>query len=314
MLPDHRDLGPVALTIGVLDGVHRGHAALLRRTAGEARRLGGRAVALTLDPHPRCVLDPEHCPAVITSLRERRDLAHLRGADRLVPLHFTAEVSRLSAEDFCAELCRAFDLRRLVIGPDFALGHRRRGDAEFLRAYGRDHGFTVTVVGPVLSGGAPVSSTRVRAALERGRLAEAGRLLGHPYILDGVVVHGEGVGHRLGFPTANLDVNGHRCLPAVGVYCGWAHVQGAWYRGAASVGYRPTFGGTRLTVEWHLLDFDDDIYDEWVRAVFTHRLRDEVAYAGEPALISQIGRDVRVTRRRMADAAPPAELAPGAPS
>jgi riboflavin kinase/FMN adenylyltransferase len=312
VLGDHRDLGPVALTIGVLDGVHRGHAELVQTAARVAAEVGGRATAMTIDPHPRCVLDPAACPPALTAMAARTDLLRAAGAAAVLVLPFSRAVSEWSAEDFSTSLTRILDLRALVIGPDFALGHDRRGNAAFLEEFGRDHGFTVTVAEPLIHRGERISSTRVRAALQGGDMELVVELLGHPHIVDGVVVHGEGVGRRLGFPTANLDVGSNRCLPAVGVYAGWAWARGAWYPAAGSIGHRPTFGSHGLSVEWHLLDFDEDIYDETIRIAMTHRLRDEVAYAGEAALIEQIALDVVACRRLLEGQRQPAALAPGA--
>jgi riboflavin kinase/FMN adenylyltransferase len=299
---------PVACTIGVFDGVHRGHQRLLAATVAAARQIGGLAVAVTFEPHPRAVLDPANVPPELTTLDEKRERLTAAGIDRVVVVNFTREVSQWSAEQFCERLLDRFDLRRLVVGPGFALGRARRGDIDFLRRFGAGHGFTVETVGAVSEEGDPISSTRIRSALVSGDVEEAARLLGHPYFLDGTVERGNRVGWRLGFPTANLGVEPGKCLPELGIYTTWIHAREAWRPAASSIGYRPTFGGDRLTVEAHLLDFDADLYGERVRLAFVHRLREERWYPEEAALIAQMRLDVAETRRRLETAAAPAEL------
>jgi len=299
---------PAACTVGVFDGVHRGHQKLLATTVSTARELGGLAVAVTFEPHPRAVLDPGSAPPELTTLAEKRERMAAFGVDRMVVVNFTREVSEWSAERFCERLLDRFDLRRLVVGPGFALGHGRRGDISFLREFGAAHGFEVTEVEPVMEDGGPVSSTRIRAALVSGEVEEAARLLGFPYFVDGTVERGNAVGRRLGFPTANLSVEAGKCLPELGIYAAWLRVRGEWHRTAASLGYRPTFGGDRLTLEAHLLDFDADLYGERARLAFVHRLREERSYPDEGSLIAQMRDDVAETRRRLGSAEPPRDL------
>ena len=296
------------LTIGNFDGVHRGHERLISMLVADARQRGGEAVVLTFDPHPRCVLDPDNCPLQITTLDEKRDLIAALGVDRLVVLEFTRTLSRWSAEHFCDQLLESFPLARLVVGHDFALGHKRRGDIPFLQAYGAEHGFDVATVDVLGERGEVISSSLVRSALLSGDLSRANRYLGHPYFIDAWVEHGEKVGRRIGFPTANLAITPGKCLPARGVYAVWVKVRDAWCMGATNVGYRPTFGGDRLTVEAFLLDFDGDIYRERVRAAFVARLREERRYPSADALAAQIARDVEATRRVLARHPAPAQL------
>ncbi len=301
-----RSRPPAVCSVGVFDGVHRGHQRLLSATLAGARELGAVAAVVTFEPHPRAVLDAASAPPELTTLDEKRERLAALGVDIAVVVNFTREVSEWSAEQFCLRLSERFELRRLVIGPGFALGHDRRGDADFLRSFGSGHGFDVVEVEPVTEGGRPISSSRVRTALLSGEVEEAGRLLGTPYFMDGTVERGSAVGRRLGFPTANLGVAPGKCLPELGIYSGWLRVRGEWHRAAASIGYRPTFGGDRLTVEAHLLDFDADIYGERARLAFVHRLREERLYPDEASLIDQMGDDVAETRRRLEGTGPPA--------
>jgi riboflavin kinase/FMN adenylyltransferase len=302
--PDPR---PAAVTVGVFDGVHRGHRQLIAATVGAAREISGMAVAVTFAPHPRAVLDPPNAPPEITTLAEKHELLAEEGIDRIVVVPFTREVSQWSAERFCRRLLEGFDVRRLLVGPGFALGHDRQGDTAYLRRFGAAHGFAVVEVQPISEDGVRVSSTRIRSALVSGDVAGAAHLLGRAYTVDGIVERGNGVGRRLGFPTANLSVEAGKCLPALGIYASWLRVRGRWHPAATSVGYRPTFGGDRLTVEAHILDFDADIYDEWVRLAFSDRLREERMYADEASLIAQMHRDIAQTRRRLSGLSPPAQ-------
>jgi riboflavin kinase / FMN adenylyltransferase len=297
---------PVVLTIGSFDGVHRGHTALLDAAGAAARDVGAETALLTFDPHPRCVLDPPRCPRSLTTLAEKRSLLAARSLDRMVVLAFNREVSGWGAEQFCDLLLEAFDIRALLVGHDFALGHKRQGDVAFLREYGRRHGFEVGQVGAVAVGGEAVSSSLIRSLLGEGDVISAAELLGRPYFMDATVEHGEEVGRHLGFPTANLSIAADKCLPAPGVYAMWVRVDGAWHAAATNVGYRPTFGGDRLTVEAYLLDFSGDLYDREVRAVFVERLREERSYPSADELVTQIGRDVAEVRSLLEAAAPPA--------
>lgn len=296
---------PVVLTIGNFDGVHLGHVALLSAVRSKAVALGAQSTLMTFDPHPRCVLDPARCPQSLTTVAEKQDLLAAAGLDHLVVLHFTREVSTWGAEQFCDMLRDAFDLRALVVGHDFALGHKRQGDIAFLRDYGDRHGFPVVVVDAVRVGGEVVSSSRVRALLAEGDVAGASALLGRLHFMDSVVEHGQEVGRHLGFPTANLSIAAEKCLPASGVYAMWVRVDGAWHPAATNVGYRPTFGGDRLTVEAFLLDYSGDLYGREVRAVFVERLREERAYGSVDELVAQIGRDVEQVRTVLSGVAPP---------
>ncbi len=297
---------PVVLTIGNFDGVHRGHMALLAATQSESAARGAQSTLLTFDPHPRCVLDPAHCPQSLTTVGEKQAVLAASGLDRLVVLPFTRTVSAWGAEQFCDMLREAFDLTALVVGHDFALGHKRQGDLGFLRAYGERHGFPVIVVDAVRVDGEPVSSSRIRALLADGDVRQATALLGRQHFMDAIVEHGEQVGRHLGFPTANLSIGVTKCLPAPGVYAMWVRVDGGWHAAATNVGYRPTFGGDRLTVEAFLLDFSGDLYEREVRAVFVERLREERAYPEVAELVAQIERDVGEVRRLMAGETPPA--------
>ena len=296
---------PVVLTIGNFDGIHLGHLALLEEVRRRAAPLGAQTAVLTFDPHPRCVLDPARCPQSLTTLAEKTDVLDSWGLDRLLVLPFTREVSGWGAAHFCDLLRAALDIRALVVGYDFALGHKRQGDVPFLREYWGSHGVEVVQVGEVQATTGTVSSGRVRELLAAGDVGAAAGLLGRPYFMDALVVHGDEVGRHLGYPTANLSIASDKCIPEPGVYAMWVRVEGTWHMAATNVGYRPTFGGNRLTVEAFLLDFSGDLYDTAVRAVFVERLREERTYATVDALVAQIALDVDSARRILAAAGPP---------
>jgi riboflavin kinase/FMN adenylyltransferase len=299
---------PVSLTIGNFDGVHRGHRRLIEALVSDARGRNGEAVLMTFDPHPRCVLDPDNCPQQITTLDEKREVIASLGVDRLVVLEFTRELSQWTAEHFCTQLLASFPLARLVVGHDFALGNKRRGDIPFLRSFGEGHGFDVVTVDPLDDGGEVVSSSLVRASLIGGDLERANRFLGAPFFADAWIEHTDSVDRSEGHPSAHLAITPGKCLPARGVYATWLKVRGRWRMAAVNVGYGPTFGHDRLTVEALLLDFEGDLYRQTVRAAFVARLREERRFGGVEELGAQIGRDIEQARVALSTAGPPEAL------
>jgi len=288
------------VTIGTYDGVHRGHQAVLRQTAREARARGTEAVAVTFDPHPRCVLDPDRCPPSLTTVDEKLLLLREAGIDRTLVVKFTPAVARLTPEGFMRRLEGAIAIRHMVEGYDFAFGRNRSGDRRFLTRYGARAGFRVTTVAPQRLGTAAISSSRIRRLLLAGQLAQANRRLGHAYFMLGSVEHGFQVGTRIGFPTANLRLTPNKLVPLRGVYAVRIGLAERWYRGALNIGYRPTFGGDKQTVEAFVLDFQGDLYHEAVRVDLVARLRDERKFETVNALIRQIGRDVERVRQVLA--------------
>ncbi len=284
------------VTIGSFDGVHIGHQRLVRRVRATAARRGMTAIALTFDPHPRCVVDPSGCPLMLTSLEERVELLERAGAQRVVIVPFTPELSRWSAERFASDLTERLDMRELIVGPGFALGRGREGDVDFLSRLGAGSGFTVTSVPAWNRGGMRISSGRIRDAMAALRFSEAIAMLGRPYVLTGRVERGEGRGAGLGVPTANLAVAAGRCVPGPGVYAGWCDVGDGWRPAATGIGTRPTFGGGTITIEAHVLDYTGDLYGRTVRLALTRRLRSERAFASIAALKVAMAHDIERTR------------------
>ena len=284
------------VTIGVFDGIHRGHQQLIGGMAQAAHAAGNLAAVLTFDPHPAVALGYEP-PPLMTAVEERAELLAPLGLDLLVTFPFTPATVRTSAADFVAPLTQYLRLAELWGGPDFAFGHRREGDVQFLRQLGAERGFSVRVVEPLVWEGELVSSSRVRTALQTGDLPQATGCLGRPYRLAGAVVRGRGEGGRIGLPTANLSPSPGRLIPGGGVYaCLASGARLEAHPAVVNVGVRPTFGGGELTIEAHLLDFDGDLYGQALALDFVARLRGEVAFPTIEALVAQIREDVAQAR------------------
>jgi riboflavin kinase / FMN adenylyltransferase len=301
-------LAATVLTLGNFDGVHLGHQAILRRAVERARAIGGRAVALTFEPHPLAVLVPERAPPIIQPLHDRLVALRDLGIDVTVLQRFTRRFAALDPEAFVRDfLLRHLEVRHVVVGYSVNFGRDRAGSAETLRALGAQLGFAVDVVGPVAApGGAPgeqVSSTQLRALLQQGDMVGAQRLLGRPYALRGRVVVGDRRGRTLGFPTANLHVRAGLLLPPDGVYAVTVPLDGARHLGVLNIGVRPTFGGRRRTIEAHLLDFAGDLYRRWLVVEVRERLRGEASFDGPDALRAAIADDVARARRLLGAAA-----------
>ena len=290
-------LGPSHATIGTFDGIHRGHQALLKPLITGARAAGAASVLVTFEPHPRCVLDPDHCPPNLTTLDEKTWLLDQLGLDHLVVIPFTPQVAALSAGSFMERLVRGIELRRIVIGENHRFGHGRRGDPAFLRRFGARHGFNVDVAPTVVRGRAPISSSRIRRLVLLGQVRAAAQLLGRDYFVRSTVEHGAKRGRQLGFPTANLRIAPTKLIPPNAIYASQVDIDGQTYGGATSIGFRPTFGGNTLTVEVFVLDFDGDLYDQLITVRFVQRLRAEKRFASVPALQQQMTRDVENARR-----------------
>jgi riboflavin kinase/FMN adenylyltransferase len=291
-LPE-QSIGDAVLAIGSFDGVHLGHQQVLDRLKAAAQELGARSVVLTLEPHPRCVLEPARCPKSLTTLEEKLGLLHVLGIDDGIVLKFTPQVAQLTAEEFMAGVDKAMKVRRIVCGPDFAFGNQRLGKPDWLR----EHGYEVDVIPPYTLDGVELHSSEIRRLLGEGDVPGANRLLGRPFVLRGTVEHGAEVGRGLGFPTANLAVQLNKLVPATGIYAVRVKSSFGRHLGALSIGYRPTFGGDRLSIEVFLLDFDRDLYGAQLEVAFVARLRDELKYESAAELAEAIARDVEEVRR-----------------
>ncbi len=285
------------LTIGAFDGVHLGHQALIGDIVGRARATDRLAVLITFHPHPAAVLAPDRAPQYLTTPGEKVALLEGLGLDLMVLLPFDHHVAVTPALDFMKALSRHLRVRELWVGTDFSLGRNREGDAMRLQQLGQELGYDLHVVEPLLDGGEPISSSRIRALLRRGSVEEATRLLGRYPSLSGEVVSGAQRGRGLGFPTANLQVRPERAVPADGVYAVFALLGSERYQAVANVGIRPSFDNGHRTVETHLFDFDQDIYGCDLVVEFVTRLRPERRFADIADLIAQIQEDGAEARR-----------------
>lgn len=290
---------PIA-TIGVFDGVHRGHRQVLAETVRWAREVDGAAVVITFGRHPERVLAGAS-PDSITSLEHKLHLVAQTDVDLCVVLHFDRALANMPPERFvCETLVDALSVTGVVLGYNARFGRGGAGDAALLARMGREHGFETRTVGPLELDGAPVSSTRIRKLIENGDLGAAARLLGRPFTLRGTVVHGDKRGRDLGFPTANLNLH-HEATPPRGVYICRASLDGAPYWGMVNIGVRPTFstvpGGETRHVEVYLEDYaGDGLYGETVEIEPVKFLRDERCFESPEALALQLGQDRRALR------------------
>jgi len=294
------DAPHAAVTVGVYDGVHKGHRHVLSRLHEHAADRGLTTVVVTFDPHPAAVVAPERAPKLLTTLDRRLELLADTGVDRCVVVGFDPLRSTQSPASF-VERVLVEELRAdvVVVGENFRFGHNRQGDVALLAEIADRDGFAVEPVSLDDQDGEPISSTRIRALLSLGDVASAAELLGRPHELDGHVARGDGRGRELGFPTANLEVPEELCVPAVGIYAGiWTRQSGARHAAAVSIGRRPTFyEDAEVLIEAHLLDVDADLYGESGRLEFAARLRGEERYDTLDELVAQIGLDVDATRR-----------------
>ncbi len=290
--------GPeTALTIGVLDGVHLGHQALLRRLRDEAKKRALSPGVVTLHPHPITVLRPEVAPSYLTSLEDRMELMRDAGADWVIPLTFTGEVSEVECEELAGAFVDRLRMRLMVLGPDAAFGRGAPKDtAERMRKLGAERGFEVVQIEPLMHDHERYSSTAVRRALADGDMDRVSALLGRSYRISGPVVHGFERGRTIGFPTANISVALDRALPGIGVYATRARVAGHTLTGATNIGRRPTFDAGHLSIETYLLDFEGDIYGERMDLEILARVRGEVKFESVDELKTQIAKDVEAVR------------------
>ena len=293
------DLGPSVVTVGVFDGVHRGHRAVVAEVLRRARERAAAAVVVTFDPHPLTVVRPDDAPRSLAPLDLRLELLDALGVDGVLVLPFTTEVSRWSPEEFVGRvLVGALHAVEVVVGEDFRFGHRAAGDVARLVELGAMRGFTVDGVDLAGDGTARWSSTRVRDLLDQGDVDAVAEVLARPYLVRGPVVRGDQRGREIGYPTANLALDPVTAVPADGVYAGWLlRADGTRLPAAISVGTNPTFDGIQRRVEAYVLDRDDlELYGETVSVEFTHRLRGQVRFDSVPALVEQMALDVDQAR------------------
>ena len=296
--------GPAYLAVGVFDGVHRGHQAVVQRAMDDAHReAGGHAVAVTFDPHPMKVLRPDAAPRLLTSTRHKLKVLEAMGVAHVLVIPFDLEFSRTPPETFIAELCAACrPLRQICVGYDWSFGKGRAGNVDLLTRLGRTMNFTCVGLPPVVAAdGLQVSSTLIRAAVEAGELTRAAELLGREFAILGDVVKGRELGRTLGFPTANLAAHNEQ-FPPNGVYAARARFGGREWTGVVNLGVRPTVGNgaAERLLELHVFDFDGDLYGAEIEVAFGQNLRPEQKFDGLDALKAQIALDCAAARKLLA--------------
>ena len=290
--------GPVFLAIGVFDGVHRGHQAVISTSAEHARAANGTPVVVTFDPHPEKVLRPEAAPHLLSATQHKVALVRALGVEHLLIITFDKQFAATEPEDFVQKLvAHSKPLREICVGHEWSFGKNRRGNLDLLKGLGAKSSFDVVGIPPVKINGAVVSSTAIRQAVEKGDLAKAAEMLGREYTILGTVTHGDNLGKKIGFPTANLSAHSEQ-FPPNGVYAAKAWVDGELYRGVINLGVRPTVSGGKAerVLEIYLFDFNRDIYGHDVEVHFLKFLRLEKKFENLDALVQQIRQDVQQAR------------------
>ncbi|HVN56125.1 MAG TPA: bifunctional riboflavin kinase/FAD synthetase [Anaerolineaceae bacterium] len=286
------------VTIGSFDGVHRAHQEIVARLVAGAHAQNLPAVLVTFFPHPSVVLRGNQDAIYLTTPDERAELIGALGIDTIITLKFTRELSTTPAKDFIASLSSRLGMKQLWVGFNFALGRGREGDISTLRLFGDIYGYQLVVTPPVKINEEAISSSLIRAALTKGEIDRANRMLNRCYSVEGPVMHGDGRGRSIGIPTANLDVWPEQVIPAIGVYATWTTVDGQRHPSVTNIGVRPTFENQpqQPRVETLILDFDQDLYGKKVRVEFVEYLRGERKFPSVDALLSQIRQDIERAR------------------
>ncbi len=289
------------ITIGNFDGVHIGHQALFHEVIEKADAIDGTSIVMTFEPHPVRVLKQNGHPPLITLYEQKVELIESSGIDVLICIPFTLEFAAISAKEFVEDiLLSRIGMKAIVVGEDYTFGKNRKGDIKLLQTYAKNHGFEVIVADWILTlnkSSDRISSTRTRKLVMAGRVAEAQKLLGRHYQIRGVVTTGRNRGGRLlGFPTANIILHDELC-PKTGVYAVSGELGSKTHKGVANIGYSPTFGDQVFSVEVHILDFNENIYDRKIRVNFIQRIRDEKKFSNISELSEQIKKDIVKARK-----------------
>lgn len=288
------------VTVGTFDGVHIGHSKIfqtMRKLAGECE---GETVVVTFHPHPRLVLHADSKDLKFINTQERKyDLISKNGIDHLVVIPFTKEFAATAADTFVEDiLVKKMGVCKLVVGYDHHFGKNREGSFEELLRLSEKHGFGVEQIPAQDIDNIAVSSTKIRKALNEGNIAYANNLLGYEYSITGVVVGGNKIGRKIGFPTANIDLQDeYKLITAIGVYACRILYNGRMYLGMGNIGYRPTINNSDLTIEVHIFDFDEEIYNQTITIFFVDRIRDEVKFKNLDALKEQLTKDRRSAKK-----------------
>lgn len=288
----------LVLTIGNFDGIHIGHQKIMKKVVGEAKAHRGTSMAMSFEPHPVKVISPESNLTLLTPTLEKARIMGLMGIEKLLLINFSREFASLGPDEFIEKvLLEKLRPRVVIVGHNYAFGKAKRGTTALLRRRGVKYGFRLIVVRNAKLGGHVVSSSRTRLLLEKGRVAEAARLLGRAYMIEGEVVRGAGRGARLlGFPTANIETP-HELIPREGVYAVKVRMNGKPYKGVLNIGMNPTFGNSKLTCETYIMDFSGDLLGSEIRVYFIERIRSEEKFPSPQALKEAIEKDVKEAER-----------------
>jgi len=290
--------GPSVVAVGVFDGVHVGHQAIMRIVKADAAELGARSAVVTFDRDPEELVSPRRPVAYLTTLRQKVDLIAEQGMDLAVVLPLGRWLIDMPAQQFVSSILHErLGAVQIVVGANFAFGKGRAGSVGLLREMGPDLGFEVVEVSPIKVDGLLVSSTSIRTLLADGNVEKANVLLGHPFALEGRVVAGEGIGRSIGYPTANIEPVAEEVVPGRGVYAVSVNVGGATWTGVANIGIRPTIGTRGTSIEAYIIGFSGDLYGQELAMVFHHRLRDEVQFPDVEALKLQVAHDIERASR-----------------
>jgi len=281
----------LVIAVGNFDGLHLGHQAVIGRAVAIARQQEYMSAVLTFRQHPRSVIEPKNRPLLLLPPEEKIRWIEQMGVEMLFHLGFTAELARMSPEEFIGHiLCEELNIAQIVVGEDFRFGRNRRGTLDLLKQLGQRLGFQVTVIPPVRIGDQVVSSTAIRQLLRKGHVREASTFLNRDYEITGTVISGDSRGRLLGFPTANLEVV-NELVPMEGVYAVWVVYQGRRYAGMVNIGNRPTFPGAEPSIEVHLIDFNSNLYGQLLSIHFVERVRSQKVFSGPEELRKQLGKD-----------------------
>lgn len=289
---------PTILTLGTFDGVHKGHQSILNKVTQDATANGYESVVLTFFPHPRMVLQKDHNIKLINTIEEKAQLLQELGIQHLILQEFTKEFANLSAEQFVEEvLVKHLNIKKIIIGYDHRFGKNRSADIHDLMDFGRKYKFDVEQISAQEINEVSISSTKIRKALEEGKIETANDYLGTPYFVTGNVIKGKQLGRTIGFPTANIQLNeDYKLIPKIGAYIVSATIDGKLVKGMMNIGYNPTVNNQALSLEVHFLDFDKDIYDKKIQIHFHKYLRDEQKFPSLDALKQQLAKDLQATK------------------
>jgi len=298
------------ITIGSFDGIHLGHQKIINNLVEGAKRTDVPSIVITFFPHPAAYIKKITDPYYLTSPEEKDRILSKLGVSSILTVHFNHCISRLSPRDFISSLHRQLKFSCLLVGYDFRLGADREGDLGRLEYLGNKMGFCVRAIAPLQHQSKPISSSIIRAALENGDLSTANTILGYPYSIEGLVVHGDGRGKHIGIPTANLSVWKKKLLPAKGVYAAFALINRRKFPTVVSIGFRPTFYeiAEQQTVEAHIINFSDQIYGMQIKLQFISRLRQEKKYTSVNELMEQIRKDISDAEEALTNDTTPTDI------